>query len=185
MYSTCCLGALSRGVTAVDWATFDSSHTCKCASPLSMATACFCILITLIPPLSTYKEHLKNQYRAFCQIKLHPQNNILSVCNEIITRKGCGVTEPCKSFQKSITPPQDQHVKCFANSKCKVPSKQPNSSNLGGSDKGLHPQSRDRVSQPDWLSEILLSLFWSPQCWFCASDECTQMQKLGCRAIAV
>lgn len=149
-----------------------------------MATACFCILITLIPPLSTYKEHLKNQYRAFCQIKLHPQNNILSVCNEINTRKGCGVTEPCKSFQNSITPLKISmsNVLLTPNN---IPSKQHNSFNLGGSDKWMHPQSRDRVSQPDWLSEILLSLFWSPRCWFCTSDECTQMQKLGCRAIAV
>lgn len=30
----CCLCPLSQGATAVDWLTFDSSHTCKCASPI-------------------------------------------------------------------------------------------------------------------------------------------------------
>lgn len=30
----CCLCPLSQGATAVDWLTFDSLHTCKCASPI-------------------------------------------------------------------------------------------------------------------------------------------------------
>lgn len=30
----CCLCPLSQGATAVDWPTFDSLHTCKCASPI-------------------------------------------------------------------------------------------------------------------------------------------------------